>query len=212
MEEKVIEEIRKEAESYFQNSCPLHDWSHVERVYNLCSQIGKEESANLFVLQLAALLHDVGRKKGMESPDELDHAQISAEIASEILKKYNVNGEIAQQVLHCISSHRFRKGQKPETSEARILFDADKLDCIGAIGVARAYAWAGKQGIKLYSDKDYLGTGYEKQHSPVTEFKYKLSNVRAKLFTKTAKEIAEQRHAFMESFFKQLSQEIKTKI
>jgi uncharacterized protein len=206
---QIINRIKKQAKTYFERACPSHDWTHVERVYDLCLYIGEKEKANLEVLKLAALLHDTGRKEEMNSPDNLDHAQISSDIASDILKKYDVDKKTKEHVLNCIESHRFRKNKKPETLEAKILFDADKLDCIGAIGIARAYAWAGKQGIKLYSDKDYLGTGYEKQHSPITEFAYKLSKVKDRLFTDTAKKIAEQRHNYMEDFFKQLNQELK---
>lgn len=204
-----IEDIKEEAKKYFDGACPSHDWSHVKRVYDLCMYIGKEEKANLYILQLASLLHDTGRKKEIENPNEFDHAIISSEIASEILKKYNINGDIQKQVIHCISSHRyrFRGNNKPETSEAKILFDADKIDSIGAIGVARAYAWAGNKGLKIYSDKDFLGTGYEEEHSPVTEFKFKLREVKDRLFTETAKKIAGQRHIFMESFFEQLAKE-----
>lgn len=208
MNEKIIDLIKEEAQSYFNLACPSHDWSHVERVYNLCLDIGKKEKADLDILKLAAFLHDIGRQREMANPDEINHAQVSFDIASEILKKYKINGEISKNILNCISAHRFRKNRLPETIEAKVLFDADKLDSIGAIGVARAYAWAGKQSIKLYSSKNYLGTGYEKEHSPVTEFRYKLSHVKDKLFTKTAKKMAEQRHAFMESFFKQLMQEV----
>jgi len=207
-EDNVMGQIRQEAEKYFEGSCPSHDWTHVKRVYDLCNYIGKKEGADIYVLQLAVLLHDTGRKKEMENPDEFDHAEISVEIAKDLLKKYNINGKIAERVLHCISAHRFRKEQKPETLEAKILFDADKIDCIGAIGVARAYAFVGKQNMRLYSNKDFLGTGYEKEHSAVTEFTYKLSKVKNKLFTKTAKQIAFQRHRFMENFFKQLNKDI----
>jgi len=209
MPEEIIEQIKKEAKDYFQNACPSHDWTHIERVYSLCNYIGKKENANLYVLQLAALLHDTGREREKENPKELNHAQISEKIASELLKKYNINEKTAEQVLHCISTHRFRNNEIPKTLEAKILFDADKLDSIGAIGIARAYAFAGNKGLKLYSDKDNLGTGYEKHHSPVTEFKYKLQKVKNKLFTGTARKIVEQRHEFMEKFFEQLNNEVK---
>ncbi|MBU4086934.1 MAG: HD domain-containing protein [Nanoarchaeota archaeon] len=206
--EETVQQIREEAKKYFEEACPSHDWSHVERVYDLCNIIGEKEKAEMFILKLAALLHDIGRKKEMENPIELDHAIISAELALGILKKHNIDEESINKVIHCISSHRFRKEIKPETKEARILFDADKLDSIGAIGVARAYAWAGNKSIKIYSDKNYLGDGYEKEHSPLTEFLYKLSKVKDSLFTETARKIAEQRHQFMASFFTQLKQEI----
>ena len=207
----IIKNIEKEAQTYFENACPSHDWSHVKRVYELCIYIGKKEKANLDILKLAALLHDIGRRDEEKDPDNLDHSKISSILSSKILNRYNLNGEIENQVVHCILSHRFRKEQKPETLEAKILYDADKLDSIGAIGIARAYAWAGKKGLLLYSDKNYLGTGYEHEHSPVTEFNYKLSKVKNKLFTETAKKIGEARHSFMESFFNQLNKEVNNK-
>ena len=210
--EEIINKIKDEAESYFENSCPSHDWSHVERVHNLAVYIGKNENADLFIIRLAALLHDVGRQKEEENPDKFDHAEISAEIAKEIMKKNNLDEETINKVLHCILSHRFRKDNKPETKEAQVLFDADKLDSIGAIGIARAYCWAGNKKLKIYSDKDYLGTGYEKEHSPMTEFAYKLNNVKEKLLTESAKKIANERHNFMSDFFDRLEKEIKTEL
>jgi len=206
---EIIEQIKEEAKRYFKGACPSHDWSHVERVYSLCMKIGKEEGADLFVLQLAALLHDIGRKKESENSENVDHAEISRELASQILEKYELNGKIAEQILHCISAHRFRNNQNPETLEAKILFDADKLDCIGAIGIARAYAWAGRQGSRLYSDKDFLGTDHKKEHTPVTEFLFKLSKIKNSLQTETAKKIAEERHKYTLDYFQRLKKEIQ---
>ena len=205
---EIINKIKRDVGKYFSGSCPSHDWSHVDRVYDLAQKIAEKEKANLFIVKLAALLHDIGRKKESEFNGNADHAKISAEIAKKILKKYRINGDITKQVLHCVLSHRFRKGNIPKTIEAKVLFDADKLDCIGAIGVARAYSCAGNKGLKLYSDKDFLGTGYEKEHSPVTEFLYKLSKVKNKMQTKTGKKIALERHKYMENYFYRLNKEI----
>ena len=209
IQEQIIQQIKKEAKKYFRDACPSHDWSHVERVYNLCLHIGKKEGADLYILQITALLHDIGRKEEMKNPNGLDHAEISANLASHLLDRYNLDGEIKEAVLHCINSHRFRKNKKLNTLEAKVLFDADKLDSIGAIGVARAYAWTGRQNIKLYSDKTFLGTGYEPGHSPVTEFRFKLSKVKDRLFTNTARKIAESRHKTMEEFFEQIKQGVE---
>lgn len=210
METKELQnKIMQEAKSYFLDMPPSHNWNHVERVYNLALEIGKKENVDLFILSLAALLHDIGRKQELENPECLDHSEISAKLAKPILEKYNIDTNIINKVIHCISSHRFRKDKKPESKEAKVLFDADKLDSIGAIGIARAYAWAGEKNIKLYSDKNYLGTGYEQEHSPVTEFTFKLSKVKSRLYTETAKQIAESRHKFMEEFFNQLKREVE---
>lgn len=213
MEEKeIIEKIREEAKNYFQGTCPSHDWTHVERVERLAIAIAKKERADLFITQLSAILHDIGRKREMEDPDNLDHAEISAQMAAELLKKYDINGDIAKQVIHCISSHRFRKNHKPKTLEAKVLFDADKIDCLGAVGIARAYAWAGKQGIKLYSDKDFLGTGYEPEHSPVTEFTFKLSKVKDRMMTQTGRITAHYRHKYLADFFERLKHEAQGEV
>jgi len=209
--EQIISKIRDRAKEYFKEECPSHDWTHTERVYDLCMRIGKKEGADLEILKIASLLHDVGRKKEKEDPNKLDHAKISSEIASEILDEYKINNEKKFSIINCILKHRFRTGEEPNTIEARILFDADKLDSIGAIGIARAYAFVGSKGLKLYSNKNKLGTGYEKERSGLTEFKYKLQKVKDRIFTETAKKIAEERHNFMEYFFEQLNSEVNKK-
>lgn len=208
-QEEVVKKVREEAKEYFKKSCSSHNWSHVERVYNLCVFIGERENADLFVLKLAALLHDCGREEEIRNPKNLDHAVISERIASKVLLKYKVDKKVIDNVLHCILSHRFRKERKPESKEAKILFDADKLDSIGALGVARAFMWAGKKGLSIYSDKNFLGTSYEKDHSPMVEFEFKLKEVKNRLFTQTAKSIAQERHEFMVKFFDRLKKEVK---
>ncbi len=208
MSQEIIIKIKREAQKYFKNNPPSHDWSHVERVYKLALKIAKKEKADLFIVKLSVLLHDLGRKEEMKNPKK-DHAEISKRLALKILKKYNINKKVIDNVLHCISTHRFRNNKKPETREAKVLYDADKLDSMGAIGIARAYAWVGEQKIKLYSDKNFLGTGYEKEHSPVTEFLFKLSKLKDKMQTKTGKKIAKRRHKFMANYFKELNKEIR---
>ena len=209
--ETIIEKIKQEARKYLEDMPPSHDWSHTERVYNLAVEIAEKEGANLLIIQLAALLHDTGRKKEMEDPENIDHSKVSSEIAKAILERYQINSDVAEQILHCIASHRFRNNCKPETLEAKVLYDADKLDCIGAIGVARAYAWVGEQKISIYSGKNFLGTGYEKEHSPVTEFLFKLSKVKHTMQTKTGRLLARQRHNYISDYFKRLRAELSGK-
>jgi uncharacterized protein len=208
MAEEIIEQIKEKVRGYFEDMPPSHDWSHVERVYELAVRIAESEKADLFIIKLAALLHDIGRKEEMSLKGGVDHAQVSREMASKMLADYNLNGQIAEQVLHCISSHRFRGEEKPKTLEARVLYDADKLDVLGAIGVARSYAWVGEQQVQLYSNKDFLGTGYESEHSPVTEFQYKLSKVKDAMQTETGRKIAQGRHKYILNFFERLKKEI----
>ncbi len=209
MPDEIIRLIEKEAKEYHRDMPPSHDWSHIERVLNLGLKIGEKEGANSYVIKLSSLLHDIGRKKEMELKGKIDHAELSSEIAREILLKYNVNKSIVEQVSHCISSHRFRNSHKPETIEAKVLFDADKLDSIGAIGVAREYVWIGEIGGKIYSDKNYLGTGYEKNHSGLTEYLFKLSKIKDKMQTKEGKRIAKIRNNIIVNYFENLKKEIQ---
>jgi len=206
----MIKEIMKEAKRYFINAPPTHDWSHVMRVYNLCMRIGKEENADLEVLKIAALLHDIAREK--ETSDNLFcHAKEGAIIARGILKKYCYNK--IDEVCHCIETHRFRSNNPPISKEAKILYDADKLDAIGAIGVCRAYSFAGENKQRLYSEIPYDCSAMQPvshdTHTPVIEFAIKLSKIKEKLLTKTGKKLAEERHEFMVNFFKRLDEEVK---
>ncbi len=202
--------IEEEVKEYFKNSKPTHDFSHVQRVYTLCMKIGKKEKADLEVLKLAALLHDIGRIKGDE-----DHEIHSAEIAEKIMDNHGIDEKTKRNVIHCIKTHRYRNDAKPETLEAIILYDADKLDAIGAIGICRAYSFGGENGQKLYRKENFSGGEIEisrkldhVNHTPVIEYRAKLSKIKDKIMTEGGKKIAEERDRFMKTFFRRLEKEI----
>ncbi|MHA1987825.1 MAG: HD domain-containing protein [Promethearchaeota archaeon] len=117
----------------------IHGFAHTERVYDLCIQIGEKLGANLFILKVSALLHDIGRKRESKTNLEKNHAEFSAEIAKKFLKleDFEISEEIINEIIHCIRSHSFSHNSVPETLEAKILSDADKLDALGAIGLYR---------------------------------------------------------------------------
>lgn len=203
--------IEEEVKEYFKNSKPTHDFSHVKRVYNLCMKIGKKEKADLEVLRLASLLHDIGRIKRDE-----DHEIHSIEIAEKVMDKYKIDEKTKRNVIHCIKTHRYRNNAVPETLEAKILYDADKLDAIGAIGICRAYSFGGENGQKLYRKEDFSNKDIEvsrkldhKKHTPVIEYKAKLSRIKDTVLTEEGKRIAEERNKFMKNFFLRLEKEIK---
>ena len=112
------------------NSGASHDIDHTLRVRDLCMKIWQIEWADLETLEIAALLHDIGRPKEFETKWEVCHAEYGAKLAGEFLQNLWMDKDKVDNVVYCISTHRFRKWNPPETLEAKILFDADKLDCI----------------------------------------------------------------------------------
>ncbi|MDP1833722.1 MAG: HD domain-containing protein [Candidatus Moranbacteria bacterium] len=213
---ELIAKIETEAKKYFVGASGCHDWTHVERVRALALHIGKKEKADLFVVEAAALLHDIGRKEEMTNRGKICHAEKGAEISKIILKKYKFTQEQIDNVFHCIQSHRSRNGYAPTTLEAKVVFDADKIDSIGAIGAARAFLFAGNAGSnnlytgnekKLANDgKDY---SYTKEDSSLLEYYKKLRFIYKKILTKEGKRIAKGRQKFMHDFFKRFDREIK---
>jgi uncharacterized protein len=203
----VFEEIRERSQGFFKHS--HHDKSHVERVYNLAVRIAKEENADLDVVKAAALLHDVART--MEDEGQIvDHALEGAKIAKKILIEVGFPKEKAAKVLHCIEVHRFRKGMKAESLEAKILQDADRLDIIGAIGIARALTRGGWSNMPIYDPLIPPKDNYNGESlTSVNHIYEKILKVKGTINTKTARQIAEQRHRFVEEFLDRLLKEWK---
>ncbi|MCK4634999.1 MAG: HD domain-containing protein [Candidatus Aenigmarchaeota archaeon] len=196
-----MKEIRKIAKKYMNKNDGAHGWDHVTRVYNLCMRIGKEEGADLEVLELAAFLHDIGI-----SEDRENHEKVSAEITREILKDYDKKK--MENVIHCIEVHRFSKGLKPITLEAKILQDADKLDVSGAIGIVRTMFYSGFLNRPVYIPEKEISHEYDGESETAVDHIYeKLMKIREKLNTETAKKIAEQRHDFMKKFMEEFFDE-----
>ena len=210
----LFAKIKKEAQRYFKNARGSHDWSHIERVYNLAIKIGKKEKADLEILKLAAILHDIGRKHQDEVNGKIDHAEIGVKLARKILEKYNLEKEKIEKVIHCIETNRFRGDKKPESKEAKILFDADKLDAIGATGIGRAFLFAGEIGAKLHNKEIDLEKTkeYSKEDTAYREFMVKLRKIKERMFTKEGKRIAKERHTYMVNFFNRLNKEVDGKL
>lgn len=208
---ELLEIIKKEVEGRLSGINSCHELEHTERVYNLAIYIGKQENADLEVLGLAAILHDIARKEQDESGGKIDHAKRGAELAAEILAKYNLPKEKLDNIVHCIATHRFRDNNKPETLEAKILYDADKLDAVGAIGIGRAFAFAGHLGAKVHDENVDIDekAEYTKDDTAYREFLVKLAKIKDKVLTDEGKRIAAQRHQFMEHFFERINKEVK---
>ena len=205
----------QQARQHYHDADSAHDFDHILRVLALAERIGTAEGADMEVVRTAALLHDVGRPE--EEREGRCHAEAGAEKARSILSDWPP--EKVDAIAHAIASHRYRGDEAPRTLEARVLFDADKLDSIGAVGIARAYVVGGLQGQRLYAEVDsqhmedlvqnrsQARHNGPADHTPVHEFAFKLSRIKDMLFTTTAKRIAEERHRFMREFFDRLERE-----
>jgi uncharacterized protein len=219
-----LEKIKKFSEGYMaRDKCSAHNMDHVNRVYNNALKISKGEKVDMKVVKIAILLHDVGGFKEMNSKSgKFDHAVESAKIARPFLRKLGYPEKKIEHICNSIVTHRYRTGNKPETKEAQVVFDSDKLETIGAIGIARQFVWVGKNSAHIFRKmdiekyaKENLGgkTGGRIQdkskHSPQLEWETKNKYIFGKLYTKKAKEIAQKRMKFSEMFLKKLEREIK---
>jgi uncharacterized protein len=197
----------EEARCYYESADAIHDFDHVLRVLALAERLAVAEGADLEIVRAAALLHDVAR--GQADRMAVDHAQAGAEIARRLLAGHSEKK--VEAVAHAIASHRFRSGPAPQTIEAMVLHDADKLDAIGAIGVARAFAYGGHEGQRLWAE---VPDGYQEsaetrlEHTPVHEFRMKLTRIQERLLTVSARQLAAGRHTYMVAFFERLEQEV----
>ncbi|HTX78805.1 MAG TPA: HD domain-containing protein [Longilinea sp.] len=206
----------EQARAWYTDDDPVHDFSHVLRVLHMADRIGKAEGADLEIVHAAALLHDVeGSAPGGES--RKSHHHESAEFAGKVLKEEGWPEERIAAVQHCIRAHRFRSdGEHPETLEAKVLFDADKLDVLGAIGAGRTIAYAAirKQPIFAHPSERFIQTGEKEPgepHSSYHEYLFKLVKVKDRMFTPTGLAIAEERLAFLKAFYEQLEAEFDGK-
>jgi uncharacterized protein len=203
----------EQARTWYEHVDAVHDFSHIERVYKMSEHLAIAEGADLEIVHAAALLHDAdGTAPGSEA--RLEHHLRSAEFAGRILKEEGWPEDRIQAVQHCIRAHRFRGDKEPPaTIEAKCLFDADKLDVLGAIGATRAVVYAALAGTPFYCkpSQQFIETGKEEKdelHSAYHEHLFKLQKVEKKMFTQTAREIARGRSQYLDGFFEQLIAEI----
>ncbi len=202
------------AREWYPQRDPVHGFDHIQRVYAMAERIARAEGADLEIVRAAALLHDIeGSHPAGE--ERLNHHRQSADLAAGILREEGWPEERIAAVQHCIRAHRYRDNREPPaTLEAKVLFDADKLDVLGAIGVVRVLGYAIQAGQPAYAEpsQHFLETGEEEPgepHSAYHEHLFKLRKVKDRLFTATARAIAEQRHDFLEAYFAKLSSEIR---
>ena len=203
-----------QAREWYDEGDPVHGLNHVLRVLALVERIGKELAADLEVLRAAALLHDASGAHPGEGADRQSHEQMSALFAGEVLEKEGWDQTRIDAVQHCIRAHRFRGNEPPVTLEAKILFDADKLDVMGAFGAARTLGYALQAGQPFFAEPSeyFLRTGETddgEAHSAYHEYLFKLRKVKDRLQTRPAQQMAKERHAVLTAFFNQMAVEAR---
>ena len=200
------------AHTLYAGNDSVHAFDHILRVTRLAEHIAEAEGADLQVVRTASLLHDIARL-------EPDHHLAGARRAQSILA--DEDPAFIAAVVHCIEAHRFSTPPHPQTIEAKCLCDADKLDAIGAIGVARVFGYAGHHNNRLWTAplaeiREEVGSdrrayrrrrGGSSDYSPSHELLCKLEGLAEGMHTATARRIAAQRHAFMLAFFARLDEE-----
>jgi uncharacterized protein len=208
------------ARAWYPQNDLVHGFDHVLRVYRTAEQLAVLEGADLEIVRAAVLLHDAQGDLAMPPADRADdtrsdHHLTSAEFARDILRGEGWSEERIAAVVHCIRAHRFRDdSQEPQTREAEILYDADKLDAIGAVGVARALAYANHAGQPAFAQpsEHFISTGLTEPgepHSAYHEYIFKLRHLRSRLYTASAQKIAKSRHTLMVAYFDRLASEMQ---
>jgi len=206
-----IKQIENYVIALFKTAKGSHDWEHTKRVYNMCIHICNVEKGDLEIVQYAALLHDIGRSEEDKHLGKVSHEKLGAKMARKILIDFKVKDEKIEQIIHCILTHRYREATNPQTLEAKILFDADKLDAIGAIGIGRAFVFAGEVGAVVHNKNIDIKntTSYSKEDSAYREFLVKLIKVKDRMYTDEGIRLAKDRHEFMVEFFKRINLEVE---
>ena len=181
-------------QNQFSGETTGHDYFHIERVVKVARRVAKEENADLFLVELAAWLHDVGDYKLNDGIDK------SAELISEFLSELNVPQEIISKTIEIVSQVSFSKGNLAESLEAQIVQDADRLDAIGAIGLARVFAYGGSKEREIWNPEN-------PEMTTIQHFYDKLLKLKDLMNTHSARKIAQERHNYLEEFLEKFYKE-----
>jgi uncharacterized protein len=204
----------EQARAWYPADDPVHGFDHVLRVLARAGVLAREVGADWEIVQAACLLHDASGAAPGAHGGRSFHEQASAEFARDRLRSEGWSETRIEAVLHCIRSHRFRGRENPQTLEAKVLFDADKLDVLGAFGVARTIGYALQAGQPVYAEPSpqFLSRGAPtdgEPHSAYHEYLFKLRHVADRLHTEPARRMAGPLRRLLDEFFQQLQREAR---
>ncbi len=204
---KAYEEIQQR---YVGFDDPAHGWDHIQRVYKLALYIAELESADFFIVGMAALMHDIGH---LSTGKTQHHADLSMSMAGELLTAYDVPTDTQEAILHAIAAHSFSLDIEPRTLEAKVVRDADRLDSLGAIGILR---WAITGAVRRTGDTQtyHPDDPFAERHIlddrryMLDHFFTKLLKLSSMMSTQTGRALAEQRTAFMHIYLDEFRREL----
>lgn len=210
-QKEIIQLLSTEVRERFKNEWTGHDWWHIYRVWKLATKIAEKEAANLFIVELAALLHDIADWKFNNGDESAGGCE-----ARKTLERFAIDTSIINEVVDIVNTISY-KGAGVETKmksiEGEIVQDADRLDAIGAIGIARTFAYGGSKGRPMYDPKikpvlHHSFEAYKTSNAPtINHFHEKLLLLKYRMNTKTGNLMAHDRHLFMENFLAQFHKE-----
>lgn len=206
MENRIINNCKLRVKAIYDTFDASHDWQHIERVLQNAERIMAVEPADPFIVELAVLLHDVSDPK---------YTKNGIDPEKDILESLGLPEEQSRHIAQIIREVSFKggNGEEPSSIEAKVVQDADRLDAMGAVGIARTFAYGGAKGRKLYDWDEKPRSGMTEQEyrnkptSSATHFYEKLLLLKNRMSTETGRHIADERHQFMLSFLEQLKKE-----
>jgi uncharacterized protein len=209
-----VQRVAAAAREILERNPACHDWDHTLRVLTNARRLREIEGGDPLVVDCAALLHDIGRPEELADQGVTCHARRGATLVRDLLPKAGIDSPaLIEHIAACVRTHRFRaRGEeRPASIEARIIFDADKLDSIGAIGIGRSFHFAGRIGARVHNraEEAEASASYSREDSAHREFLVKLRHVRRNLLTDAGRRLAAGRHRFMLEFFAQLERETR---
>lgn len=214
MSQSITEAVAAKAHAILDGVASCHDWDHTLRVRRHALELASQlPGADVCVVEVSALLHDIGRPAEVRANGKLCHAQLGAEMAYGILKELGVSDEaFITHVCACIRTHRYRRrtpDQAPDSLEAKIVYDADKLDSLGAVGLARSFHFASKLDARIHNtaDEALASESYTREDTAYREYLVKLRYLPESMLTLPGQTQARKLLAFMEEFFDELNRE-----